>query len=58
MVQVDGTEAVVTATASRLRIHLRDDNKMAPPVLLIDRVATSQSFQGSNDNAASNSPAK
>jgi hypothetical protein len=57
-VLVDGTEAVMTATKGRLRIHLRGDNKMAPPVLLIDRVATSQPFKGPNDNAASNSPAQ
>ena len=36
-VSVDGTEAMVTKTNNLLRIHLRGDDKMPPPVLVIDR---------------------
>ena len=57
-VQVNGTEAVMTGTNGRVRVHLLGDSKMAPPVLLLDRVTNSQPFKGSNDSAALNSPAK
>jgi hypothetical protein len=57
-VLVDGTEAVMKVTNGRLRIHLRGDSKMAPPILVIDRLAPSQPFKGSNDDAESNSPTR
>jgi hypothetical protein len=47
-VRVDGSEDVTTSSKGRLRIHLRGDSKMAPPVLLIDRFAPAQPFKGSN----------
>lgn len=36
-VQVDGTEHTLSGAGGRLRIRLRGEAKMAPPVLLIDR---------------------
>jgi len=36
-VQVDGAQMIMTPTNNCLRIHLRGDAKMAPPVVLIDR---------------------
>lgn len=38
-VLIDGTESSIAVTNGQLRIHLRGETKMAPPVLLIDRVA-------------------
>jgi hypothetical protein len=42
LIQVDGAETMLTRTNDHLRIHLQGDRKMAPPVLLIDRLAPSQ----------------
>ena len=36
-VQVDGGETMMTVTSRSVRIHLRGEAKMAPPVLIIDR---------------------
>jgi len=38
-VSLDGAKTLLTSTNGRVRIHLRGDTKMAPPVLLIDRPA-------------------
>ena len=38
-VLIDGTESSMAVTNGRLRVHLRGESKMAPPVLLIDRAA-------------------
>lgn len=40
-VQIDGTESTMTSTNERLRLRLRGESKMAPPVLVIDRAARS-----------------
>lgn len=38
LVQVTGSESVTSATAHRLILELKGDRKMAPPVILIDRL--------------------
>jgi hypothetical protein len=38
-VQVDGTDEMMPTTNEHLRVRLRGESKMAPPVLLIDRIA-------------------
>jgi hypothetical protein len=37
VVQIDGTADAISGSNGRIRIKLRGDSKMAPPVLLIDR---------------------
>ena len=39
-VLIDGTEDSMTGTNEHVRVHLRGERKMAPPVLLIDRPAS------------------
>jgi len=46
-VLVDGTETLMTRTNGSVRIHLRGDSKMAPPVLVLDRVAPSRPLKDS-----------
>jgi hypothetical protein len=36
-VLVDGTETVLTSSNATVRVRLRGDTKMAPPILLLDR---------------------
>jgi hypothetical protein len=38
LVRVDGSEAVISASGHRLTLELKGDRKMAPPVILVDRV--------------------
>jgi hypothetical protein len=37
VIRVDGTVATMTNLAGRLKIHLSSDQKMAPPLLVVDR---------------------
>jgi hypothetical protein len=39
LVHVDGSRSVATATGQRLILELKGDGKMAPPVLVLDRVS-------------------
>jgi hypothetical protein len=42
-VLIDGTENVMAVTNEHLRIHLLGESKMAPPVLLVDRLSLNES---------------
>jgi hypothetical protein len=38
LVQVDGSESVTSAPGHRLALELKGDRKMAPPVIVVDRI--------------------